>query len=25
MAEVDKHALENISRILVGNKKDLED
>jgi GTPase SAR1 family protein len=25
MAEVDKHANENISRILVGNKKDLED
>lgn len=25
MSEVDKHASENISRILVGNKKDLED
>ena len=25
MREVDKHAQENISRILVGNKKDLED
>ena len=25
MGEVDKHASENISRILVGNKKDLED
>lgn len=25
MSEVDKHAQENISRILVGNKKDLED
>jgi Ras-related protein Rab-1A len=25
MSEVDKHANENISRILVGNKKDLED
>ena len=25
MTEVDKHANENISRILVGNKKDLED
>jgi len=25
MTEVDKHAQENISRILVGNKKDLED
>ena len=25
MSEVDKHASENISRILVGNKRDLED
>ena len=25
MSEVDKHASENISRILVGNKVDLED
>ena len=25
MSEVDKHAQENISRILVGNKKDLEE
>ena len=25
MNEVDKHASENISRILIGNKKDLED
>ena len=25
MSEVDKHANENITRILVGNKKDLED
>ena len=25
MSEADKHASENISRILVGNKKDLED
>ena len=25
MSEVDKHASENISRILVGDKKDLED
>lgn len=25
MSEVDRHAQENISRILVGNKKDLED
>jgi Ras-related protein Rab-1A len=25
MSEVDKHANENISRLLVGNKKDLED
>ena len=25
MAEVDKHTNKNISRVLVGNKKDLED
>ena len=25
MSEVDRHASENISRILVGNKKDLEE
>jgi len=25
MAEVDKHANKNISRMIVGNKKDLED
>ena len=25
MAEVDKHANKNICKILVGNKKDLED
>ena len=25
MSDVDKHAYENVSRILVGNKKDLED
>lgn len=25
MSEVDRHAQENISRILVGNKKDLDD
>jgi len=25
MGEVDKHANKNISRMIVGNKKDLED